>query len=108
MPTATYREFRVVLQHAGFRLVRSKKLETWGKSLPKYLGTIGRDLQDPAGGPSERALAGGGRGPGVSERGGDTGPHASHGRVVVRYAESNPLTAFWKWVKLRPLGVHWE
>lgn len=34
MPTATYREFRVVLQHVGFRLVRSKKHETWEKVLP--------------------------------------------------------------------------
>jgi len=28
MATATYREFRVVIQRAGFRLVRSKKHET--------------------------------------------------------------------------------
>ena len=34
MPTATYREFRVVLQRTGFRLVRSKKHETWEKTLP--------------------------------------------------------------------------
>ena len=34
MPTATYREFRVVLQRAGFQLVRSRKHETWEKSLP--------------------------------------------------------------------------
>ena len=33
MPTATYREFRVVLQRSGFRLVRSKKRETWEKTL---------------------------------------------------------------------------
>ena len=33
MPTATYREFRVVLQRSGFRLVRSKKHETWEKTL---------------------------------------------------------------------------
>ena len=34
MPPATYHEFRVVLQRAGFRLVRTKKQETWGKTLP--------------------------------------------------------------------------
>ena len=34
MPPATYHEFRVVLQRAGFRLVRTKKHETWGKTLP--------------------------------------------------------------------------
>ena len=34
MATATYREFRVVIQRAGFRLVRSKKHETWEKTLP--------------------------------------------------------------------------
>lgn len=34
MPTATYREFRVVLQCAGFQLVRSRKHETWEKTLP--------------------------------------------------------------------------
>ncbi|HLC43235.1 MAG TPA: hypothetical protein VJO34_16620 [Methylomirabilota bacterium] len=34
MPTATYREFRVVLQRGAFRLVRSKKHETWEKTLP--------------------------------------------------------------------------
>jgi hypothetical protein len=33
MPTATYREFRVVLQQAGFQLVRSRKHETWEKTL---------------------------------------------------------------------------
>ena len=33
MPTATYREFRVVLQRSGFRLVRSKKHETREKTL---------------------------------------------------------------------------
>lgn len=33
MPATTYREFRVVLQHAGFRLGRSKKHETWEKTL---------------------------------------------------------------------------
>ena len=33
MPTATYREFRVVIQRAGFRLVRSKKHETWERTL---------------------------------------------------------------------------
>jgi hypothetical protein len=34
VPTATYRAFRVVLQRSGFRLVRSKKHETWEKTLP--------------------------------------------------------------------------
>ena len=34
MATATYREFRVVIQRAGFRRVRSKKHETWEKTLP--------------------------------------------------------------------------
>lgn len=34
MPTATYGEFRVVLRRVGFRLVRSKKHETWEKTLP--------------------------------------------------------------------------
>jgi len=34
MPTTTYREFRVVLQRAGFRLVRTTKHETWEKTLP--------------------------------------------------------------------------
>ena len=34
MATATYREFRVVLQRSGFRLIRSKKHETWEKTLP--------------------------------------------------------------------------
>lgn len=34
MPTATYREFRGVLQRAGFQLARSKKHETWEKTLP--------------------------------------------------------------------------
>ena len=33
MPTATYREFRVVLQRSGFRVVRSRKHETWVKTL---------------------------------------------------------------------------
>ena len=33
MPTATYQEFRVVLTRSGFRLVRSKKHETWEKTL---------------------------------------------------------------------------
>lgn len=33
MPTATYGEFRVVLRRVGFRLVRSKKHETWEKTL---------------------------------------------------------------------------
>jgi hypothetical protein len=34
MATATYREFRVVLQRSGFHLVRSTKHETWEKTLP--------------------------------------------------------------------------
>jgi predicted RNA binding protein YcfA (HicA-like mRNA interferase family) len=34
MPTATYREFRAVLQRSGFQLVRRKKHETWEKTLP--------------------------------------------------------------------------
>ena len=34
MPTATYRDFRVVLQRSGFRLTRSKKHETWEGTLP--------------------------------------------------------------------------
>lgn len=34
MPAATYRDFRVVLQRGGFRLVRSRKHETWEKTLP--------------------------------------------------------------------------
>lgn len=34
MPTATYREFRVDLQRAGFQLVRSSKHEPWEKTLP--------------------------------------------------------------------------
>lgn len=34
MPTATYGEFRVVLLRAGFQLVRSKKHETWERTLP--------------------------------------------------------------------------
>jgi hypothetical protein len=34
MATATYREFRVVIQRAGFRRVRSRKHETWEKTLP--------------------------------------------------------------------------
>ncbi len=34
MPTATYREFRVAIQRAGFRLVRTKKQETWERTLP--------------------------------------------------------------------------
>jgi len=34
MPTATYGEFRVVLRRAGFQHVRSKKHETWEKTLP--------------------------------------------------------------------------
>jgi hypothetical protein len=33
MATATYRRFRVVIQRAGFRRVRSKKHETWEKTL---------------------------------------------------------------------------
>ena len=34
MSTATYWDFRVVLQRSGFHLVRSKKHETWEKTLP--------------------------------------------------------------------------
>ena len=34
MPTATYRDFRVVLQRSGFNLARSKEHETWEKTLP--------------------------------------------------------------------------
>ena len=34
MPTATYRDFRVVLQRRGFHLARSKKHETWERTLP--------------------------------------------------------------------------
>ena len=34
MPTATYRDFRVVLQRSGFHLARSKKQETWERTLP--------------------------------------------------------------------------
>ena len=33
MPTATYGDFRVVLRRAGFVLVRSRKHETWEKTL---------------------------------------------------------------------------
>lgn len=54
MPTATYREFRVVLQRAGFRLVRSKKHETWEKTLPsgeilhvRLSHQMGRDIPTP-------------------------------------------------------------
>ena len=34
MPTATYRDFRAVLQRSGFHLARSKKHETWERTLP--------------------------------------------------------------------------
>jgi hypothetical protein len=34
MPTATYGEVGVVVRRAGFQLVRSKKHETWEKTLP--------------------------------------------------------------------------
>lgn len=34
MATTTYREFRVVIQRAGLRIARSKKHETWEKTLP--------------------------------------------------------------------------
>jgi len=51
MPTATYREFRAVLQRAGFQLVRTKKHETWEKALPtgeilqvRLSHQIGRDI----------------------------------------------------------------
>lgn len=54
MPTATYREFRVVLQRAGFRLVRSTKHETWEKTLPageilqvRLSHQMGRDIPTP-------------------------------------------------------------
>ncbi len=54
MPTATYREFRVVLQRAGFQLVRSKKHETWEKTLPRgeirqvrLSHQMGRDIPTP-------------------------------------------------------------
>ena len=51
MPTATYREFRGVLQRAGFQLVRSRKHETWEKTLPtgeilqvRISHQVGRDI----------------------------------------------------------------
>lgn len=54
MPTATYREFRVVLQRSGFRLVRSKKHETWEKTLDtgdilqgRLIHQMRRDLPTP-------------------------------------------------------------
>jgi hypothetical protein len=54
MPTTTYREFRVVLQRASFRLVRSKKHETWEKTLPtgeilllRLSHQMGRDIPTP-------------------------------------------------------------
>ena len=54
MPTATYQEFRVVLQRAGFRFVRSKKHETWEKTLPageilqvRLSHQMGRDIPTP-------------------------------------------------------------
>jgi len=54
MPTATYREFRVVLQRADFRLVRSKKHETWEKTLAtgeilqvRLSHQMGRDIPTP-------------------------------------------------------------
>ncbi len=54
MPTATYREFRVVLQRLGFRLVRSKKHETWEKALStgeilqvRLSHQMGRDIPTP-------------------------------------------------------------
>jgi len=54
MPTATYREFRVVLQRSGFRLARSKKHETWEKTLPtgeilqvRLSHQMGRDVPTP-------------------------------------------------------------
>jgi len=34
MSTATYGEFRVVLRRTGLQRVRSKKHETWEKTLP--------------------------------------------------------------------------
>jgi len=54
MPTATYGEFRVVLRRVGFRLVRSKKHETWEKTLPtgeilqvRLSHQQGRDISTP-------------------------------------------------------------
>jgi len=54
MPAATYREFRMVLQRAGFGLVRSKKHETWEKTLPtgeilqvRLSHQTGRDIPTP-------------------------------------------------------------
>ena len=54
MPTVTYREFRLVLQRAGFRLVRSRKHETWEKTLPTgeilqvcLSHQMGRDIPTP-------------------------------------------------------------
>lgn len=54
MPATTYREFRVVLQRSGFRLVRSKKHETWEKALPtgeilqvRLSHQMGRDIPTP-------------------------------------------------------------
>lgn len=54
MPTTTYREFRVVLQRSGFRLVRVKKHETWEKTLPtgeilqvRLSHQVSRDIPTP-------------------------------------------------------------
>jgi hypothetical protein len=54
MPTATYREFRTVLQRNGFRLTRSRKHETWEKTLPsgeilqvRLSHQLGRDIPVP-------------------------------------------------------------
>jgi hypothetical protein len=54
MPTATYGEFRVVMRRVGFRLVRSKKHETWEKTLPtgeilqvRLSHQQGRDIPTP-------------------------------------------------------------
>jgi hypothetical protein len=54
MPTVTYREFRLGLQRASFRLVRSRKHETWEKTLPtgeilqvRLSHQMGRDIPTP-------------------------------------------------------------
>jgi len=50
----TYRDFRLVLQRVGFRLVRSRKHETWEKVLPggeillvRLSHQHGRDIPKP-------------------------------------------------------------
>lgn len=54
MATATYREFRLVLSRAGFRLVPSRRHETWEKALPtgeilqvRLSHQSGRDIPTP-------------------------------------------------------------